>query len=160
MVAVRLDCRYAVPTFGDYFKRFQSAFPVGNFDRAESAGQRFKSARRLHCIFIPPSSRFIDFRQVTRSTSPALTLLHRKMGFDRVVHTAATELLFNLSTVSVKPVSAQETDSAPAHGWFLKLQADAHILILRTGGDSCKLPKPRGLAGVVSAAGMERHVPS
>src|SRR5580700_7208064 len=62
--------------------------------------------------------------------------------------------------VSVKPVSPQETDSAPAHGWFLKLQADAHILILRTGGDSCKLPKPRGVAEVVSVAGMERHVPS
>jgi hypothetical protein len=98
MVAGRLDCRYAVPTFGDYFKRFQSAFSVGNLDRAESAGQRFKSALRLHCIFIPPSARFIDFRQVTRSTSPALKLLHRKMGFDRVVYTAATELLFNLST--------------------------------------------------------------
>jgi len=70
--------------------------------------------------------------------------------------------LFSLvaQKVSVKPVLGQEADSAPAHGWFLKLQADAHILILRTGGDSCKLPKPRGLAEVVSVAGMERHVPS
>jgi hypothetical protein len=70
--------------------------------------------------------------------------------------------LFSLvaQKVSVKPVSGQEADSAPAHGWFLKLQAAAHLVVQQTGVDSRKLPKTRGLAGVVSAAGMEQHVPS
>jgi hypothetical protein len=49
-------------------------------------------------------------------------------------------------------------DSAPGHGWFFKLQVDAHIPVPRTGGDLRKLSKTQCLAGVVSGARMERQM--